>query len=66
MLKLGDVLGIFRSLLLLRTAFFANFLFLNQTITLFTDEPTPWHVSTSIGETLTSISPISIIFCSRF
>ena len=54
-----DVLEICCSLLLLRRAFFANFLFVNQTIILlklFTDEAIQWHASISFAETLTSIS----------
>ena len=58
-LQFGDVLEICCSLLLLRRAFFANFLFVNQTIILlklFTDEAIQWLASISFAETLPSIS----------
>ena len=54
----------------LRSAFFANFLFVNRTIILlelFTDETIRWHAPISFAETLTSILPnTSIISRSRF
>ena len=69
-LQFGDVLGIFCSLLLLRRAFFENFLFMNRTIVLLElspDEPIRCHASTSFGETQASISSnILITFCSTF